>query len=238
MRGDAAPAFLHLNPLPAEGGSLVLPETDAHYVTRVCRAREGDRLTATDGLGARATLVLTRTGKDVEARVERIERIARPSPVRLLCGAPESGRADWLVEKLAELGVATFQPVACVRGGWDRAAAKRGRWDRLASAALRQSLGSHVMEIHEPVPLAEALRLWPEATGRWVADPDGAPPGPWGPPPEGGRIGAVGPASGFDPGELEALRAAGYAPVRLGDRRLRTETAAVALAAVWAAGPA
>ena len=35
LRGDAAPAFLHLNPLPAEGGSLVLPKADAHYVNAV-----------------------------------------------------------------------------------------------------------------------------------------------------------------------------------------------------------
>ena len=69
---------------------------------------------------------------------------------------------------------------------------------------------------------------------RLLLDP-GAEPGGDGPPGGGGRAGAaallVGPEGGLAPGEREELIAAGWAPVGLGDRILRTETAAVVGAA-------
>ncbi len=43
---------------------------------------------------------------------------------------------------------------------------------------------------------------------------------------------AVGPEGGFDSDELEAFRVSGFAPMRLGPRVLRTETAAIA-ALAW-----
>jgi 16S rRNA (uracil1498-N3)-methyltransferase len=45
----------------------------------------------------------------------------------------------------------------------------------------------------------------------------------------------VGPAGGFEPGEAEALREAGFTPASLGPRILRAETAAVAAVAIAAA---
>jgi 16S rRNA (uracil1498-N3)-methyltransferase len=41
----------------------------------------------------------------------------------------------------------------------------------------------------------------------------------------------VGPAGGFDPHEVERLAGAGFSPVALGPRILRSETAAVAAVA-------
>jgi 16S rRNA U1498 N3-methylase RsmE len=48
----------------------------------------------------------------------------------------------------------------------------------------------------------------------------------------------VGGAGGFTPGERRRLEAAGFEPVALARCRLRAETAAVAMAALWAAGDA
>jgi RsmE family RNA methyltransferase len=45
----------------------------------------------------------------------------------------------------------------------------------------------------------------------------------------------VGPSSGFSVEELKYLADNGFLPVGLASSRLRTETAAVALAAIWAA---
>jgi RsmE family RNA methyltransferase len=50
--------------------------------------------------------------------------------------------------------------------------------------------------------------------------------------------GVVGPASGFSGPERNLLSESGFVSVRLAPTRLRTETAAVALAALWAAGRA
>lgn len=233
MPADAIPAFLHVTPLPAIGECVELSSEDAHYVTRVCRAREGDRLRATDGVGGLAVLRLERVRPGTSAIVERVERHERAFAISLLCGAPEGGRADWLIEKLAELGVAAFHPVDCERATWGRAASRTERWDRLVLAALRQSMSFHRMEILPVVPLEESLRSLPRGGERRLAEGSGVRFEASSPTPAL-RIGAVGPAKGFDVGERERLLAAGFIPTTLGAPRLRTETAALALAGVWA----
>ena len=233
MPADATPAFLHVTPLPAIGERVELSPADSHYVTRVCRAHEGDRVRATDGAGGLAVLRLEHLLPGTTAIVESLDRRERVSAISLLCGAPERGRADWLVEKLAELGVAAFQPVDCERGSWERAASRSERWNRLALAALRQSMSRHRMEILPSRPLREVLASLPSGGERRLAEGTGARFEGAATPPAL-RVGAVGPAAGFDPAEREALVAAGFVPTALGASRLRTETAALTLAGVWA----
>ena len=237
MAADAAPALLYLPGLPEPGSRLELAPADAHYVARVCRALVGERVEATDGRGARAALRLVEVRRGVVVEVEAVtcEPARRQSWV--LCGAPEGERADWLVEKLAELGIGRFLPVDAVRGRWRTASGRRARWERLAIAALRQSRRLHLMAVEEPVPLQQALLSLPPGSGRWLADASGADAG-YGQAPIGGdpAVGLVGPSGGLDDGERQAALAAGFQLLRLSDARLRTETAALAWAVWWSAG--
>ena len=235
---EAAPARLYLPALPAAGARVELDGAEAHYVARVCRARAGERLEATDGRGACATLRLVEARGAVLVEVEAVAHEPLARPAWLLCGAPEGERADWLVEKLAELGVARFQPVDTARGAWRRAAGRRERWERLAVAALRQSRRAHLMEVADPLPLERALRELPAGCARWLADAGGVALG--GVVAGGGMpgTGLVGPSGGLEQAERAAALAAGFLPVRLADARLRTETAALAWAAWWATGSA
>ena len=150
------------------------------------------------------------------------------------CGAPEGDRADWMVEKLAELGAARFQPLDCERGGWTRWEARQDRLLRLARAALRQSRACHAIEVAAPMPFELWLQSGPEGS-RFLADPDGARASGETPPAEGIATLAVGPSGGFSEGEHKAMRGMEFRLVRLAPARLRTETAAVAAAAWWAA---
>jgi 16S rRNA (uracil1498-N3)-methyltransferase len=223
---------------------LRLSSDEAHYVARVCRARPGDIVEATDGRGALARLRLTSVGAAASAEVvavERIERIERQRRAWLWCGAPERGRADWLVEKLAELGVERFQPLECESGSWPAGAARGERWQRLAVAAMRQSRRAFLLEIRDPITVEEAIATMERPAFCRVGDPEGLPAvigvGPGGPAagPAALEIGAIGPSAGFSPAERERLAAAGFVPTRLSDARLRTETAAICLASSWAA---
>lgn len=235
----ATPSLLYAPDLGASGSVLRLAREEAHYVARVCRARAGDIVEATDGRGALARLRLTSVGAAVNAEVLAIERIERKRRAWLWCGAPERGRADWIVEKLAELGVERFQPLECENASWPAGAARIERWGRLAVAALRQSRRVFLLEIRPPVTVEEAIASMERPAVCRVGDPDGHPAGAR----PGGRvsgpaaleIGAIGPSGGFSPRERERLNAAGFVPTRLADARLRTETAAVSLAAWWAA---
>ena len=94
-RASAAPAFLYVPGLGSEGSETELSDAESHYVSRVCRARLGDIVHATDGEGRFATLRLTAIERAVRATVDRVETVARLRHSWLLCGEPEGkiGRA-------------------------------------------------------------------------------------------------------------------------------------------------
>jgi 16S rRNA (uracil1498-N3)-methyltransferase len=171
---------------------------------------------------------------EADGRVRVIDRHVEPAAPgsTIACGVPEGERADWLIEKGAELGVGAFQPIDTARARWRPERSRLERWQRLARAALGQSQGAWLLEVRAPVPWTEFVASIRPGTSAWLADSaghEGLAPArtgvPW--------LGAVGPSSGFDEREKEALMAAGFRPIRLSSRRLRTETAAVGLAALW-----
>lgn len=232
-RPAGAPSFFYLPELRVSGPRFALGGDEAHYARRVVRLRERELVRATDGAGRIATLRVERTGPELVLAVEHVEDLPRPAPARLLCGAPEGERGDWLVEKLAELGVTELQPVDTERARWPERTRDQ-RWERLAVAALRQSRSAWRLVSSSPVWLAEALGEPGEGT-LWLADPAGAPATASGLAPEEPVHAAVGPSSGFTDVERKALLECGFVPIRLAAHRLRTETAAVAVAAIWAA---
>lgn len=234
MRADAAPSWVVLAALPEIGGRVRLPAAAARHLARACRARTGDTAHATDGRGGLATLRLEVGRSGVEGEVTALERSTRDRHARLLCGAPEGERADWLIEKLVELGVGRLVLVDCERAAWRAGAGRRRRWERLSEAALGQSLGRFGLAVEGPLPLARAVEELPPGGRLRVAEGDGGPaepePGP------GEWVGVVGPAPGLSADERRRLREAGGRTIRLAPGRLRTETAAVAWACWWAAG--
>jgi 16S rRNA (uracil1498-N3)-methyltransferase len=231
------PSLLYAPGLGPPGSLLLLSREESHYLVRVCRARVGDIATATDGRGSLARLRLASVGSEVRAEVVSVERSERGRRAWVLCGAPERGRGDWLVEKLAELGVERFQPLECEGGSWPAAEARFERWNRLAIGALRQSRRAYLMEVRAPVAIEEALAAVEPGASCWLGDPEGRSPGP-GDPGEGVTVGAIGPAGGFNASERKRFDAGGFAAVRLADGRLRTETAALSWASWWAAAGA
>lgn len=233
-KASAAPAYVYVPDLGAKGSEVELSAAESHYVARVCRARLGDAVEATDGCGAVATLRLTRVEQRVRAAVEGVEQRVRERRAWMLCGEPEGQRDDWLVEKLAELGVERWLPIDSERGRWEGFARRRERWERLTVAALKQSRSAYVMEIREPTELRDAALDVPADALRWLARQGGASARP--PAGTGVLVAVVGPAGGLSGSEEKWLEGVGYGPISLGPLRLRAETAAVSLAAIWAAG--
>lgn len=230
---DAAPSFVLLAERPSLGGRLVLDGEEGRYLARVVRVRDGERVTATDGAGALATLRVERSRPEVEVVVEAVVEVAPPAACRLWCGAPEGDRGDWTIEKAAELGVTEFVPLDTARTQWGDPG-RSARWERLAVAALRQSRSAWLMRVAPVTPLAAALAAVGEGA-RWLADPAGRPAHAVALGEAVGVTGAVGPSTGFSDDERKSLLACGFESVALAPARLRAETAALALAAHWAA---
>ena len=196
-------------------GRVALDPGQSRHAARVLRLRPGDTVELFDGCGHRAAGTIVEAGRRVLLEVAGVETAPAPSTLIVAAAVPKGRRADVMIEKLSELGVAAFQPVLFERGV--RAPQSRRRFERIAVESAKQCGRAHVMEIRAPA--------WPQ--GRIVVADPGAPrrmrPGD-------GDVAVVGPEGGLT--DAERARLAGATFASLGPTILRIETAAIAAAAV------
>lgn len=221
-RGDAVagsadvahrPHLLLAPPWP--DGDLAVPAEARHHLERVLRASETP-VGYTDGAGRVGSGVYT--GGSVRRGEERFIEPRTPRVV-VAVAAPHGGdRQRIVVEKLAELGVDELAWLRTRHGGHRVPSPRRSlSW---ATSALEQSRGAWLMEVRGPVDLeslaaADAVLVAHPGCGPLVV-------------PDAERIViGIGPEGGFAPGEVADGTMTCFG---LGERILRTETAAVAAA--------
>jgi 16S rRNA (uracil1498-N3)-methyltransferase len=163
--------------------------------------------------------------------LERWEEKEELLPLRLLQGLPKGEKFEWLLEKGVELGISTFTPVVSERS--QLRGEKSSRWQRIIQEAARQSRRPRLPTLEELQPLTQALAQTTEEL-RLMLWEEGSIPLNTALPPETPASCAllVAPEGGFSAAEAQAAIAAGFVPVSLGKRILRTETAGLAVAAV------
>jgi 16S rRNA (uracil1498-N3)-methyltransferase len=227
-------------PIPLSAGAeLELPAAAARHV-QVLRHQPGDAITLFNGEGGQWSATILRMGRsDVAVKVGAFEDVEREPArrVHLAMGMPANERMDWLVEKAAELGVASLQPLhtahSVLRLSGDRATKKQAHWQSVAAAACEQCGGNRVPAVQPVADLGAWLRASAAVAplrcvlslaegSRPLADvlrdqPADAP-----------ALFLSGPEGGLSPSEDQQARAAGFLPVTLGPRVLRAETAALA----------
>ncbi len=219
---------------PLEQGSIVmLNENAAAHAIRVLRLRLGDTLVVFDGSGieysARIQSV-SRQRVSVAVGAGRDPGTESPIAVTLLQGICRSQRMDLLIQKSAELGVASVRPISCersvVRVRDERALKKTEHWQQIAISACEQSGRVRVPAVARPATLADALGdLADDAGARLLLDPAagqvlGAALGS-----PGAVALLIGPEGGLSAAERDTALDAGFQAVRMGPRTLRTETA-------------
>lgn len=232
-----APRRFHVEDLSA--ATIRLAGDEARHAHKVLRLGPGDHVTLFDGRGQEADgriVAAARDALDVEILARR-QAGAATAELVIACAVPKGDRADWLVEKCAELGVIRLIPLLAARGLVRPGEAKIDRWRRKAVEASKQSRQMRAMSIDAPATLSEALTACP-AAAVYYCDADPAHPAL----PAGIHASAtksalilIGPEGGFTDAEITAIRSAGGRPARLAESILRVETAAVAAAAHWAA---
>ncbi len=226
-------------PLPlTPGDSIELPANAARHV-QVLRLQPGAVLTLFNGEGGEYEATVQQMGRShVRVQVGAHHAIEREAPraVHLLVGMPANERMDWLVEKATELGVASIQPVVAERSvlklKGERAEKKRAHWQGIAVAACEQCGRNRVPAVHEALGLHEWLALAQAQGARMMLSlQPGAQPLSRAAPGHGPVTLLSGPEGGLSPAEEQAALAAGFAPVSLGPRVLRSETAPLAVLA-------
>lgn len=222
-------------------GACRIEGGQAHHVMHVLRLAVGDEVVLFDGHGT-----------EYPARIERMERavltlhvngrreVDRESPLNVtVAQAISSGeRMDYTVQKCVELGVSAIQPLttqrSVVRLAAERAQRRVAHWQGVAAGACEQC-GRNMLPSVLPV---KPLMHWlgdARAGARYVLAPGATTRLRDLPCPQEAITLLAGPEGGFGEEELLAIRAAGFMPLALGPRVLRTETAAAAALAAMQA---
>lgn len=232
------PRFYLDAPLRA-GTSVLLPEDSAHHAVHVLRVQAGDDITLFNGRGgeyAGRIASIQRLKVLVDVLAHHATERESPLHVVLVQGVSAGERMDFTVRKSVELGVAEIQPVlaasSVARPKGERAAARHAHWQKIAISACEQCGRNQIPRVHPMLPASDyaggsgtKLLLSPASQLRFSqAVKDGSE-----------FTIAAGPEAGFSPKEEAAFLDAGFVPVRLGARVLRTETAGLAALAALSA---
>jgi 16S rRNA (uracil1498-N3)-methyltransferase len=221
------------------GTEVALPASAANHVARVLRLRAGAPIVAFDGSGNdyRCEIVAVE-GARVRVLVGDATAGRRESPlaVTLVQAVSRGERMDLTLQKATELGVSVIVPVlstrSVVRLDERQAAAKLRHWQAVVTSACEQSGRSVLPRVHAPLDLGRYLAESPRDGLRLVPNPRATESlAGLAVAPATAEL-LVGPEGGFEESELLGAERAGFRPVRLGPRVLRTETAGIVALAV------
>jgi 16S rRNA (uracil1498-N3)-methyltransferase len=217
-----------------EKGKLRVEGQEVKHIRNVLRLKRGDAITVFDSSGKEYKgPIVGESSSSVIMAIEEIlpSKAESPLEITLAQSLLKGEKMDYLIQKATELGVKEIAPFVSSRSiplleGSKRAARLR-RWTRIAIEASKQC-GRGVVPIIRPIQeFPGLLRLVPEDSLRLIL---------W--EREEGRLRqvladfketkkvffVVGPEGGLNPEEIERAKKAGFLPVSLGERILRSET--------------
>ena len=225
-----------VDPAAIRGNRLTLDREESHHLLHVHRAVPGAAFVAVDGAGGTYECLLESSDRGVAVGTVTRRSSGQgelPVPIALLVGLPDAGPAETVVAHAVPLGASAIDFVACARAGRPALGpAPLSRLSRIAVSSLKQSRRSRLPAIRSSASLEAALALLGDGP-RFLADPES----PSRLSPALGKLQgfislAVGPPGGFTDEEVGVLRDAGFQSISLGDSRLTTETAAMAILAI------
>jgi 16S rRNA (uracil1498-N3)-methyltransferase len=215
--------------------SCELTGNAANHVARVLRLGAGEPLVLFDGRGGEYAAVIETLRKDrVVVAIGEHSDEERESALRITLaqGIARAERMDLIVQKATELGVQRIVPIAAarsvVRTDEKQAKRKHEHWQSVAAAACEQCGRNRLPAIDPPTHLGAWLSAGPAADAALILSPRADTTL------RSALAGArsidllIGPEGGLSPDEVATAGSAGFRPVRLGPRILRTETAAIA----------
>lgn len=213
---------------------ITMSSEESKHLTKVLRKQMGDQLIFTDGKGTIAKAEIIEISKH-ECRVQITDRhynVGKRDFSLHLAVAPtkNSDRMEWMVEKAVEIGVEMITFIICERS--ERKHIELARMERIAIAALKQSSGTYLPEI-KIVTLKDffaTLNPIDENSIRfiaWCEYFENTPSIKQFSLEQQNIMLLIGPEGDFSPQEVEKAKQIHFQEVKLGNKILRTETAAV-----------
>jgi 16S rRNA (uracil1498-N3)-methyltransferase len=218
-------------------GSVLIQGAEAHHLTTVCRLRTGDHVTLFNGDDREYSARIDAAGRrQVSLTVLDVKTVSRELPFHLIVAAPlpKGGRGDVLVEKLTELGVTRFVPLRSERSVVHPRDSKLDRLQRTVIETCKQCGRNALMQIGELTNWEEFCTRADLPQTRLLAQTGG---GPFKHVEfSGDTCCAIGPEGGFTEREASLAIGRGWKAIELGERILRVETAAIAMAVLAGQG--
>lgn len=224
---------LYTNAALQTGKTLELDDDNAHYARSVLRLKNDAKIILFNGQGGEFQgKILEISRKLVRVELEKfIDRNVESNlKIQLGLGISRGDRMDFSVQKAVELGVTSITPLIterCVVQFKDEKKSQRWQhWQKIIQHAAEQS-GRTVLPDFADV---STLNSWvTQQSGLKVFLDPYAEKNLAQLSPENDSVTLLtGPEGGFSNQEREIAKAAGFIPVRLGARILRTETASLA----------
>ena len=218
-----------------ESTTIQLSEEESKHAIKALRLKIGDYVLLTNGQGTLAQAqIVDNHIKHTVLQIEEMENVPL-NENRLhiaLSILQHADRFEWFVEKAVELGIAEITPILCTRT--EKKHINTERIKKIAISALKQSRQAYLPKINEAETFTHFIQNC-GSTNKAIAMC------------EGNRIAlsqwmqplnknewtvVIGPEGDFTEQEAEYALTHGFVPILLGNSILRSETAAIYIAAV------
>jgi 16S rRNA (uracil1498-N3)-methyltransferase len=213
--------------------SHTLSGEEARHIIKVLRHKVGDQFLLTNGMGTLAKVHITLLKKDeLVFEIEKIEHLVKDRPYYLhVAIAPTKNldRIEWWLEKAVELGIDEISFLLCEKS--ERKVLKMDRLFKITESAMKQSLQCFMPKINELQAFNDFIdSRFEHYDAKYIAHCD-----------EKHKtiiqnitkkhkiLVLIGPEGDFSRREIEWAEKKGLAGMDLGNSRLRTETAALAV---------
>jgi len=225
-----------------EKGMLTIEGGEARHIRRVLRLKVGEEIVIFDGSGKEYEgTIVGEKAFSVVVMIQNIHASERESPLEITLAQSllKGEKMDYLIQKTTELGVAGVVPFFSTHSvpllDKSNGLKRHHRWERIAMEASKQCGRGIVPKIKPLRRYSEVLKAAPLDSIRLLL---------W----EKGEIRLkevltesegkkkvffiIGPEGGFSKEEVENARKAGFIPITLGERILRSETASLCLLSI------
>jgi 16S rRNA (uracil1498-N3)-methyltransferase len=155
--------------------SVTIAGDDAHHLSRVMRAKEGDEVIVSDGINREALVRIRELDKDrVTADiVTSLPMLSEPEvEVWIAQSLPKGDKMELVIQKGTEIGADRFIPFTSERTVVQLDAKKEGkrieRWQKIAKEAAEQAHRNRVPAVEQPLSWKGLLQLAAQADSAWI----------------------------------------------------------------------
>jgi 16S rRNA (uracil1498-N3)-methyltransferase len=231
-----------ISPSDIQLDQVLLSGQQAHQIRSVLRLKVGHNIIVLDNAGYEYEVTLTKVTKDQAAAKILKKRTATGEPrtqITLYQALLAREKFEHVLQKCTELGVAEFVPViterTIVRDAEKIDRRKLARWRQIITEAAEQCERGRIPQVQSAHRFNNIVPNLDKQHLSLIASPKGKSLREV---LQQGDIGTthinlfIGPEGGFTEAELKACYEAGAKQIDLGERILRTETAAVVTSAI------